>query len=129
MVKDFEGDVPELGPFEQQVMLAILVLGDGTYGAPVYEKVGEIAGKRINQGAFYTTLDRMEEKGLLSSKATDPRKEPRGRPRYLLSMTPLGKKALARAADSAGRMAELYSENAPKPERAPATGKLARKLI
>ena len=47
MVRDFEA-VPELGPFEQQIMLAVLMLGDGTYGAPVYEKVEEIAGKRID---------------------------------------------------------------------------------
>jgi hypothetical protein len=52
MVRDFEGAVPELGSFELQIMLAILMLGDGTYGAPVYEKVEEIAGKRINQAPF-----------------------------------------------------------------------------
>ena len=90
-MNDFEV-VPDLGPFEQQIMLAVLMLGDGTYGAPVYQKVEEIAGKRVNQGAFYTTLDRMEQKGYLTSKATDPKKEPRGRPRYLLTMTPMGKK-------------------------------------
>src|SRR6266576_1099885 len=128
MERDFEV-VPELGPFEQQIMLAILMLGDGTYGAPVYEKVGEIAGKRINQGAFYTTLDRMEGKGLLSSKATDPKKEPRGRPRELLSLTPRGKKALERSVENANRLAELFSEHSRKKDKAAAPGKLARRTV
>jgi len=129
MEKDFEGAVPELGSFEQQVMLAILMLGDGTYGAPVYDKVEEIAGKRINQGAFYTTLDRMERKGLLLSRATDPRKEPRGRPRHLLSLTPLGKKALERSTENALRLAELFSAHSRKRGRAAAPDKLARRLV
>jgi PadR family transcriptional regulator len=128
MVRDFEA-VPELGPFEQQIMLAVLMLGDGTYGAPVYEKVEEIAGKRINQGAFYTTLDRMEQKGYLTSKATDPKKEPRGRPRYLLTMTPMGKKALERSTENAVRLAELFAEHSRKRGRAAAPDKLARRPI
>ena len=128
MVRDFEA-VPELGPFEQQIMLAVLMLGDGTYGAPVYQKVEEIAGKRINQGAFYTTLDRMEQKGYLTSKATDPKKEPRGRPRYLLTMTPLGKKALERSTENGFRLAELFAEHSRKRARASATDKLARRPV
>ena len=68
--------------------------GNGAYGVPVYDKRTEMAGSRVNQGSFYTTLDRLIEKGYLSSRPSDPGKELRGWPKNLLSITPEGLKTL-----------------------------------
>ena len=111
MQSEWKAGVPDLGPFEQMVMTAILMLGNGTYGVPVYDKLTEMAGSRVNQGSFYTTVDRLIEKGYLSSRPSDPSKELRGRPRNLLTITPEGLRALERTVENAVGLAELFAQH------------------
>jgi hypothetical protein len=40
------------------------MLGNDTYGVLAYDKLNEMAGSRVNQGSFYTSLDRLIEKGI-----------------------------------------------------------------
>src|SRR5436190_14392109 len=72
-----------LGHFEQQVLTAIVSLGGESYGVPIYDRVCQLTGRRVNMGSLYITLDRMEEKRLLASHQSDPAKEPRGRPKRI----------------------------------------------
>ena len=55
-----------LGEFEQMVLLAILQKGDQAYGVEVRRELEESTGRKVTRGAFYTTLDRLETKGMLS---------------------------------------------------------------
>ena len=61
-----------LGEFEQMVLLAILRLGGDAYGLAVRTELEEVAGRRPSSGSLYTTLDRLEQKGLLSSRPGEP---------------------------------------------------------
>ena len=54
-----------LGEFEQRVLLAILRTGDQAFAIEVRKAVEDASGQPVSRGAFYTTLDRLERKGLL----------------------------------------------------------------
>jgi PadR family transcriptional regulator PadR len=57
-----------LGEFEQLVLLAILQLEDEAYGPNISEELETKAGRRVSRGALYSSLDRLEQKGLLRWK-------------------------------------------------------------
>jgi PadR family transcriptional regulator PadR len=57
-----------LGTFEEQVMIAVLHAGDDAYGMSVRREIEERAAREVTIGAVYATLDRLEEKGLVSSR-------------------------------------------------------------
>lgn len=69
---------PYIAEFEELVILAILKLGDNAYGASIYEAL-EDAGRSTAVGALYTTLSRLEEKGLLTSRVGEATPERGGR--------------------------------------------------
>lgn len=57
-----------LGVLEEQVLVAVLRSGDDAYGMQVRREIERVTGRELAIGAVYATLDRLEEKGLLSSK-------------------------------------------------------------
>lgn len=57
-----------LGEFEQVVLLALLRLGKGAYGATIHEAILETTGRDVSIPAVYVTLKRLEKKGLVRSK-------------------------------------------------------------
>ena len=85
-----------LGEFEQVVLLSIMRLGDEAYGLAVKDEMESVAGRTPSSGALYTTLDRMERKGLLVSSEGPGSAERGGRPRRYLRLTPEGLEMLAR---------------------------------
>jgi DNA-binding PadR family transcriptional regulator len=105
-----KGQSGDLGNFERLVMTAILMLGE-SYGMPIYDKVTALSGKHVNQGSLYLTLDRLEAKGLLACRASDPAKEPRGRSKHYYSLTREGMQAMAESAENAQRLNELFEEH------------------
>jgi PadR family transcriptional regulator, regulatory protein PadR len=111
MYRDEQNKPDVLGHFEQLVLTAIVTLGGEAYGVPINDKVCELAQKRINMGSLYLTLDRMEEKKLLSSWHSDPAKEPRGRPRRFYRLEPAGLRALEQSLANAKRLSEQLDDN------------------
>ena len=83
-----------LGPLEQSVLWAIVGLGDQAYGVPIRRKVIEHGGREIAVGAIYTTLSRLEEKGLISSKMGEATAERGGRRKKYYQVTATGRAAL-----------------------------------
>ena len=57
-----------LGVLEEQILVAVLRSGDDAYGMQVRREIERVTGRELAIGAVYSTLDRLEEKGLLSSK-------------------------------------------------------------
>jgi DNA-binding PadR family transcriptional regulator len=53
------------GEFEQMVMLAVLQCRERAFALEVRRTIEESAGRTVSRGAFYTTLDRLEQKGLV----------------------------------------------------------------
>ena len=94
-----------LGEFEQMILLSIMRLGDGAYGLAVRDELATVAGRIPSSGSLYTTLDRMERKGLLESSAGEITQERGGRPRRYVRVTPEGRAMLA---NSRSRLLALW---------------------
>ncbi len=60
-------DLVPLGTFEEQVMLAVVRTGDDAYGMEVRREIERVTGRDVAIGAVYSTLDRLEAKGLVAS--------------------------------------------------------------
>jgi DNA-binding PadR family transcriptional regulator len=86
-----------LGDFEQLVLLAVLRLGDEGYGASIQREIEERAGRPISLNAVYTTLDRLEQKGLVRSWIGAPTAERGGRRRKHYALEASGRAALKQA--------------------------------
>jgi DNA-binding PadR family transcriptional regulator len=89
-----------LGEFEQMVLLTIMRLGSDAYGLAVRDELEAVAGRSPSSGSLYTTLDRMEKKGLVESSAGESTQERGGRPRRYVRVTPEGQTLLARSRDT-----------------------------
>jgi len=95
-----------LGEFEQIVLLAILRLGDQAYGVPVRREIEVRTGRSLTVGALYRTLDRLEDKGLITSWFGDPLPERGGRSRRYLRVEASGVRALRRSRQEMAAMWE-----------------------
>ena len=86
-----------LGEFEALVLMAVLRLRDDAYGMRIHREIEERAGRRCSYGALYTTLDRLEEKGYVSSRIGDPTPERGGRAKRFFKLEAHGASALRSA--------------------------------
>ena len=86
-----------LGEFEQLVLIALLRLGPDAYGATVRREIESRAQRELSISAVYTTLERLEQKGLVRSWVGDPTPERGGRRRRHFELSPLGARALKAA--------------------------------
>ena len=86
-----------LGELEQMVLLAILQLDDQAFGTNVMEELEQRVERKVSRGALYVTLDRLEEKGMLSSRLGEPTPRRGGRPKRFLTVSPTGVAALRKS--------------------------------
>ncbi len=95
------------GQFEQLVLAAILSLRENAYGVTIHEKVEELSQpKAVSLGAVYVTLDRLEDKGFVSSRLSNPTRERGGRAKRCYRLEALGERALQESAVTAQRVWE-----------------------
>ena len=90
----------QLGAFEQAVLLAIVRLRAEAYGRAILKEVQTRLEREVAAGAVHATLDRLERKGLVSSRLGTGTPIRGGRPRRFYRLQPRGVRALndARAA-------------------------------
>jgi len=88
---------PTLGEFEQLVLIALVRLGPDAYGATVRREIESRANRQLSIAAVYTTLERLEQKGLVRSWIGDPTPQRGGRRRKHFELSPLGARALRAA--------------------------------
>ena len=99
-----------LGQFEQLVLTALVLVGDGAYGLKVHAKASELMEKWVNIGSMYLALNRLEEKGMVESWDADPTPGRRGRPRRYFKLTPAGDEALCDSRAKADRISEALAD-------------------
>jgi DNA-binding PadR family transcriptional regulator len=89
-----------LGAFEQAVLLAIVRLGADAYGRAILKDVQERLARNVAAGAVHATLERLQAKGLISSRLGSGTVIRSGRARRFYRILPAGLRALndARAA-------------------------------
>ena len=85
---------PTLGTLELAALLAVVRLGDDAYGLAVRRDLATRLGRDYSVGAVYTTLQRLEDKGLLTSRASDPLPVRGGRSRRHFTLTGAGVRAI-----------------------------------
>jgi DNA-binding PadR family transcriptional regulator len=100
-----------LGQFEQLVLAAILDCGHNAYGVSIHAAVERLSGgKGVSLGAVYVTLDRLEDKGLISSWHSDPTPERGGRSKRHYRLGPDGERALRESALTARRILSVVQQ-------------------
>jgi DNA-binding PadR family transcriptional regulator len=97
---------PSLGEFEQIVLLAILRLADNAYGVTIGAEITACTHRAPAPGALYTTLDRLEDKGLVTSRLGDPTPQRGGRAKRYFVLNSKGLAAITRAQRSYRRLLE-----------------------
>ena len=103
-----------IGPFEQVILTAVDALRDNAYGFQVFEKACELAGKNLNTGSIYLTLERLYKKGYLTAVKVEEKSE-RGRQRtHLYKVTPSGLEALKAALKTQQRLAKSVFSRRPQ---------------
>ncbi|HEV3214680.1 MAG TPA: helix-turn-helix transcriptional regulator [Vicinamibacterales bacterium] len=83
-----------LGAFEQAVLLSLVRLEKQAYGRMILKEVQQRLQREVAAGAVYATLDRLEEKRLISSRLGSGTAIRAGRPRRYYSIENAGVRAL-----------------------------------
>jgi PadR family transcriptional regulator PadR len=82
-----------LGEFEYVLITAAAGLGDAAYGAAIREEIEVTTERRCSMGALYTTIDRLETKGLLATRMGEATAQRGGRAKRMVRVTAKGEHA------------------------------------
>lgn len=96
--------VESLGEFEQSVLLAVAHLGDDAYGLSIRREIERRTGRVVAVGALYTALERLERKGFVRSRMSDPTPERGGRSKRHFRLLAAGTAALRQSRAFLDRM-------------------------
>jgi len=83
-----------LGEFEHRVLLAMLRLGGEAYSVPIVLELEERTGREVSQSSVFIVLQRLEKKGLLSSRIDESTRPQTGRVRRYFRLTPSAMKRM-----------------------------------
>ena len=82
-----------LGEFEYLLITAAAGLRDNSYGASIRAEIERTTGRKCSLGALYTTIERLEKKGLLETWMGDATPTRGGRAKRMVRVTPEGIRA------------------------------------
>ena len=99
-----------LGELEQLLLMALLQRGGEASGIDLRAEVQERTGRQVLPGAIYTIMERLRERGLVTSFTGDSTPARGGRRRKYYQMTPSGEIHLARAYRQVDAMADGLRE-------------------
>ena len=92
-----------LGEFEYLLLSSAARLGEGAYGAAIRQEIEISTRHRCSLGALYTTLDRLEAKGLIDTWMGGATPQRGGRPKRMVRVTAKGVRAAAAFYDTVAR--------------------------
>ena len=82
-----------LGEFEYLLLTSTVRLGEDAYGVSIRLDIENVTGRPCSIGALYTTLDRLEAKGLVKTWMGDATPRRGGRPKRMVRATAQGMEA------------------------------------
>jgi PadR family transcriptional regulator, regulatory protein PadR len=82
-----------LGEFEYLLITVAASLGESAYGAAIREEIESTTGRKCSIGALYTTIDRLEAKGLFETWMGEATPQRGGRAKRMVRVTPRGVQA------------------------------------
>jgi DNA-binding PadR family transcriptional regulator len=90
---------PPLGEFELLVLLSTLSLGEAAYPVSIAAGIESRTGRKASRTAVLITLERLEDKGLLTSRYGDPTPVRGGRPKRFFRPKPQALRAVRESLD------------------------------
>ncbi|MGB3468462.1 MAG: PadR family transcriptional regulator [Cyclobacteriaceae bacterium] len=93
-----------LGELEELVLIVVAILQTEAYGVNVMEELASQTRRKVNISAIHTTLDRLENKGLLSSTLGGATATRGGRRKRIFTMTASGRKILDETREMRNRL-------------------------
>src|SRR6185295_294423 len=79
-----------LTDLELMILLAVLRVGENAYGVTITREIEATGGRSVAVAVVYVTLDRLEERGLVTSAMGDPTPERGGRAKRFFEVTGKG---------------------------------------
>ncbi len=98
-----------LGEFEYLLISAAFGLGENAYGASIRAQIEATTGRKCSIGALYTTIERLETKGLLETWMGEATPQRGGRSRRMVRVTPKGVRAAKDFYDAVARISRGMS--------------------
>jgi DNA-binding PadR family transcriptional regulator len=99
---------------ELDVLVAVARHDGSAYGLLVRKEASIARGRELSVGATYTTLSRLEAKGLLTSRTTEPLPVRGGRSRREYQLTAAAREVLASERERAGRRWGSFPPSSPR---------------
>jgi PadR family transcriptional regulator PadR len=84
----------DLGEFEERVLLSVAVHSPEAYSVIIADELEYQTGKTVTTGAVHAALQRLENKGLVSSKMGEATSERGGRRKRIFKVTVAGSRVL-----------------------------------
>jgi len=104
------GAIESVAPFDQLVLTAIYLLRGQGYSVNITDKVGEMSGTEVLLASTFGSLNRLESRGLVSSRVADPETKQEGRTRRYFTVTLNGERALAQAKEASKLLAGFLGD-------------------
>ena len=104
----------QIGVFELLVLMSVSSCGAGAYGVPIRQAVEASRGREVSSGAVHTTLERLERRGMVTSRTGEAPPARGGRPRRYYKLTKAGELAIRH---NYGAVQHLATRMAPKLSR------------
>lgn len=82
-----------LGEFEYLILTAAAYLGENAYSAAIRDEIARATGSKCSIGALYTTVDRLEAKGLVRTRMGEATPQRGGRAKRMIQVTADGVRA------------------------------------
>ena len=95
-----------LGEFELVVLLAVVRLKDDAYPVAIRDEIEARTKRDVSRPAVFITLERLEDKGLLTSRYGDPTPVRGGRAKRFFSPTKAGLAAAQQSLDTFAAMSQ-----------------------
>jgi len=83
-----------LGEFELLVMLSTMSIGDDAYPVSIAADIEKRTGRQASRTSVLITLERLEDKDLVTSRYGDPTPQRGGRPKRYFRAKPRGVQAV-----------------------------------
>jgi len=102
-----KGDI--VGEFELYVLAAIAHAGDEAYGVTIRQEIERRTRRTVSIGAVHATLARLEDKGLVRFRVSEPQPVPGGKRRKFFRLTAAGERAVRHSTTMLARMLDGLS--------------------
>ena len=104
----------DLGIFELLILMAVRAHGASAHGVPIRQAVAASRNREVSSGAVYTTLERLHQRGLVTSRLGEATTARGNRPRRYYALTRAGEAAVE---SNYAALHQLARRAAPRPAR------------